>query len=102
MKDKQFLTWIHERLEHVHGENHNVDYMHKLRNIILATHSEQVTPSLVGADIEPSGLILSKDLIAWVEDNKQQHDEWYAGERVGSFDYIDYNELIEEFKIKEQ
>jgi hypothetical protein len=35
MKDREFLIWVHERLENVHGENPLVDYMHKLRNIIL-------------------------------------------------------------------
>lgn len=37
MKDKQFLMWLHERLEHKHEENPLVDYMHKLRAIIAAT-----------------------------------------------------------------
>lgn len=33
MTDRQFLEWIHDRLEHVHGENPSVDYMVKLRAI---------------------------------------------------------------------
>ena len=37
MKDKQFLIFIHDRLEKVHGENRNIDYMHKLRAIIYNT-----------------------------------------------------------------
>ncbi len=28
-----FLRWIHERLEHTHGENPNFDYMRKLRRL---------------------------------------------------------------------
>ncbi len=28
-----FLGWIHERLEHTHGENPNFDYMRKLRRL---------------------------------------------------------------------
>lgn len=37
MNDREFLIWIHERLQHVHGENPLTDYMHKLRVIILGT-----------------------------------------------------------------
>jgi hypothetical protein len=45
MKDRDFLIWIHERLELVHGENPHVDYMHKLRAIIFRTPLEQLTPN---------------------------------------------------------
>lgn len=41
MNDREFLMWIHERLEHVHGENAYVDYMHKLRAIIQHTSEDQ-------------------------------------------------------------
>lgn len=47
MNDKQFLTWIHERLVHVHNENNCMDYMWKLRAIIQATPDEQVTPNIM-------------------------------------------------------
>jgi len=43
MKDRDFLFLIHERLEHVHGEKPLVDYMHKLRSIILATPKEKIS-----------------------------------------------------------
>lgn len=43
MKDREFLMWLHERLEHVHGENDLLDYMHRLRAIIRATPEEQET-----------------------------------------------------------
>ncbi len=33
MQDRKFLNWIADRLVHVHGENPNVDYVHKLRRI---------------------------------------------------------------------
>lgn len=46
MNDKEFLQWIHDRLEHVHKENPLVDYMWKLRAIIKATPKEQVTPNV--------------------------------------------------------
>lgn len=45
MNDRDFLCWIHERLEHVHGEKHLVDYMHKLRSIIASTPPERITPN---------------------------------------------------------
>jgi hypothetical protein len=46
MRDRDFLCWIHERLEHVHGESSLLDYMHKLRNIICAIPKDQETPNL--------------------------------------------------------
>lgn len=45
MKDREFLIWIHSRLEKVHGENRDVDYMHKLRAVIGAIPAEQETTS---------------------------------------------------------
>jgi len=46
MKDRDFLMWLHARLENVHGENAAFDYMHKLRAIIAATPVEKTTPNL--------------------------------------------------------
>ena len=46
MKDKDFLSWVHERLVYQHNENMNVDYMHKLRAIIDATPKDQETPNI--------------------------------------------------------
>lgn len=43
MKDKEFLIWLHERMEHVHNESPLMDYMHKLRAIIKATPEGRVT-----------------------------------------------------------
>lgn len=45
MKDREFLMWLHERLEHQHGESPNVDYMHKLRAIIRDTPADQYSPN---------------------------------------------------------
>lgn len=50
MKDRAFLIWIHEQLEHVHGENCLVDYMHKLRDIIKATDKEQESPNIISVN----------------------------------------------------
>jgi hypothetical protein len=45
MNDREYLTWLHERLEHVHGESPLYDYMHKLRAIIQATPEDRETPN---------------------------------------------------------
>lgn len=34
MTDKEFLSWIRDRLEYRHGENPRLDYMIKLKQII--------------------------------------------------------------------
>ena len=46
MNDKAFLVWIHDRLKNHHGENENVDYMHRLRAIIAATPADRCTPNV--------------------------------------------------------
>jgi hypothetical protein len=43
--DRSFLSWIHARLCLVHGENELVDYMHRLRCIVVATPPGQRTPN---------------------------------------------------------
>jgi len=48
MYDRDFLIWLHERMEHVHQESHLVDYMHKLRAIIKRTPPKQMTPNAMG------------------------------------------------------
>ena len=55
MRDKEFLIWLHERLEHKHGENPCLDYMHKLRTIINGYDVEKVTPNIgTGNSLEES------------------------------------------------
>lgn len=44
MKDKDFLAWMHARMEFIHKEPATMDYMHKLRAIINATPENQETP----------------------------------------------------------
>jgi len=46
MKDKEFLQWIWERLHHVHNENENYDYMHKLASIIGEYDKDKTTPNI--------------------------------------------------------
>lgn len=42
--DSAFLQFIHDRLVHVHGENPNYDYMHRLRDFIdlFENHGELI------------------------------------------------------------
>lgn len=49
MKDKEFLQWMHDRLIYVHGENKNVDYLHKLRCIIETIDEDQSTPNIINS-----------------------------------------------------
>lgn len=46
MLDKEFLQWIHDRLEFVHKEDHRVDFMYKLRAIIKETPQDKYTPNI--------------------------------------------------------
>jgi hypothetical protein len=46
MRDREFLIWLHGRLECVHGENACFDYMHRLRAIIKSTDPEKRTPNM--------------------------------------------------------
>jgi len=43
MNDKEFLQWIFDRLEQVHKENKNFDYMHKLKAIVEGTDKDKNT-----------------------------------------------------------
>jgi len=35
--DKEFLQWIHDRLQYVHNTNGNLDYMRRLRALTATT-----------------------------------------------------------------
>lgn len=45
MTDREFLMWIHERLEHINGDKPLMGFMHTLRAIIRATPADRRTPS---------------------------------------------------------
>lgn len=45
LTDRDFLCWIHERLEHVYNESPIVDFMNKLRVIITTIPANQRTPN---------------------------------------------------------
>ena len=46
MNDKDFLCWLHKRLELFYGEHPLVSHMHKLRAIIEVTPPDRVTPGI--------------------------------------------------------
>ena len=46
MTDKEFLSWIYDRMIYKHGENKNVDYMLKFRSIIDSLQEEPVSEDL--------------------------------------------------------
>ena len=48
MTDQEFLLWIRDKLEFIHGENPNVDYMLKLKAI--AKKCKTTTITMVGSD----------------------------------------------------
>ncbi len=45
MNDRDFLMWLHERLEYVHKEKDLYDFMHKLRAIIASTDKDKNSKS---------------------------------------------------------
>ncbi|MCP4437461.1 MAG: hypothetical protein GY810_00670 [Aureispira sp.] len=48
MNDKEFLQWIHQRLQYKYGENPKVDFMTRLESIVTAEclKNEAVTEGL--------------------------------------------------------
>jgi hypothetical protein len=44
--DREFLVWLHERLEYIYKERPIEDFMHKLKAIAVATPIDQVSPLL--------------------------------------------------------
>ena len=61
MKDRDFLIWLHDRLNMVHGESETLAHMHKLRAIIRAIDCDTETP----ATATWSSLDELLDQIAW-------------------------------------
>jgi hypothetical protein len=51
MNDKEFLTWIYNRLIQVHNENAQFDYMNKLRCIIDTIPESQYTPNVFKGEV---------------------------------------------------
>jgi len=49
MKDRDFLIWIHERLQFQNEDHPMMDFMHKLRAIIKATPADQETQNVASS-----------------------------------------------------
>ncbi len=58
MKDREYLIWLHRRLNNVFKEGENMDYMHKLRALIKATPKDRVT-SNIGSHNNLESLLLA-------------------------------------------
>lgn len=92
MRDREFLQWIHGRLENVHGTSPNVDYMHKLRAIIRAIPFKQETKNVAG----PTCIIFGSEItfnmtVLESEIYKKSQDIWDHASK-----YSDYKDGSEE------
>lgn len=68
MTDQQFLAWIHERLKCVYDENTMLDYMHRLRSIILS-----MSPDFKASNTANTGdLSLIAEIL--IHDEHSQHN----------------------------
>lgn len=63
MDDRDFLKWLHARLQIVHGEDPCIDYMLKLASIANATPAHHYTPNIAtvidSANMAKSGVALA-------------------------------------------
>lgn len=46
MTDKEFLSWIYNRMIYKYGENENVDYLHRFKRIIDSLQEEPISEEL--------------------------------------------------------
>lgn len=46
MSDKEFLKWIHDRLEYVHGDNSSEHHMHRLRAMAYDVPDNSISPNI--------------------------------------------------------
>ena len=44
MNDREFLVWLHKRLQNFHSEDPRVGFMRKLQAVISATPPDRDTP----------------------------------------------------------
>jgi hypothetical protein len=79
--DTGFLQWIHDRMRFVHGENENVDYMHKLRAIIASVPVSRDTPNVASIAIPPATTGASTVL------TDERMPVMYAAKRIDNGEY---------------
>ena len=116
MKDKEYLQWMHDRLQYQHDENPNYDYMHKLRAIIKDYDEDKHTFNSVSV-VERSGkaeyLNIVKAMPQEVVQEPEQFvpvvgeecevwhgDEWHTCLFLGVILYGDYGYQIIEGEFK--
>lgn len=60
--DRTFLKWIHARLEKLHGENPNTDYMQKLKSLTTDPEIQELRMLLRESNkfIDPSGRLSAR------------------------------------------
>ena len=61
-KDSEHLQWVHDRFIHVYGENENVDFLIKMREIIASMKPEETNHKKVG-DITSTGWEITKVIV---------------------------------------
>lgn len=70
VKDSEFLTWIYERMQYVHAENSNYDYMRRLWEIIERIQNREQAEAILCEDIiEAAGLSYACELEAGHSDD---------------------------------
>lgn len=74
MNNKEFLTWIHNRLIEVHGENRNSAYMHKLNSVIESVGETERDLYTLKADYSMH-LDQLRDLLLEIRTGGQAHIE---------------------------
>lgn len=61
MTNRDFLTWLHNRLVVIHREPENVDYMVRLRNLIETMPEAEEPPRILAAKTVHKFVLLFKD-----------------------------------------
>ncbi len=78
---KEFLNFIYKRMENVHGENPNVDYMHRLKEII----ESEPTFDIHINDVKG---VLIKELKANAQESIQEEDYETARQYMNAYNDI--------------
>lgn len=106
MHDRDFLIWIHGRLENVYGENPQVDFMCKLRSVINATDPKKCTPN-IGEAIAQQETLSSTDIsgeihkrfINTIKDVSQMTDDEIV---VDFYERLNDDEIAEVLNTKKE
>ena len=77
MDDRTLLIFLHQRFSNVYHENECVDYLHRLRDIVIATPKGRKAPreTCSGAK-ELEEILLKKDSIQFEKENQDLSEEF--------------------------